>query len=248
MAVCLSLKRRSLERLPCRRHRAGDHVGDLAGDRQQAAAVVAQVENEIRDVLNGQLRERVDELLLGRREVIVELYVADVAGWRADRADVLHRVDRHVRGRQRHGSLRARLRIAQHERVILARLIRIEPGNERIDRGLRVGVDDVDAIDEQHFLAALQVGCGRRRRRVRMRIGHDDPPRRRAGNDGPHGAVTRFRARLHEREPVRRPVGEVEAIFGAAGRRRRVRLQKIEVLRRRMQSPGSRSMISLYQR
>ena len=65
------------EGLPRRGGRARDHVGDFAGDVEIAAAVVADVENEIMHPGALQLTERSHEFALGGRDVVVEEHVSD---------------------------------------------------------------------------------------------------------------------------------------------------------------------------
>ena len=78
-----------LERASGGRHRPGDHVGELAGDVEIAAAVVADVEHEIDNALPLESVDRVDQLLLRGGNMVVELKVTHDSARGCDGLDVL---------------------------------------------------------------------------------------------------------------------------------------------------------------
>ena len=123
--------------------RPADHPGEFACDVEVSAAVVAQVENEVGHVRGFQCVDAIDELTLGRRDVIGEQQIADSASAGLARG---HGLFRHGRGRQRDGT-RSASTVAQYERMRLAVRRRREARVERVDPGGGVVVDQIDAVD-----------------------------------------------------------------------------------------------------
>ena len=206
---------------------ASDHVAGLRGDGQIAAAVVAQIEHEVRHLGVVQFAHCVDQPALGRRDVRVELEVADRAAVRLQHAHALHRRGGY-RGR-RHGH-RARVggpQIAHGEPVRLARRARKQACVE----GGGMPVLDAHAVHFQNRGAALQVGL--RRRRVRLRVGDAH----KAGGSGRKNRESRpiagGDAGAHPGAASRSVFGEVEAVLVGAGGRSGQGPQAPEVVRRR---------------
>ena len=98
-------------------------------------------------------------------------------------------------------------------------------------------VGDVDAVDVDDRRAAGDAGG--RGRAARLDVGDDRHPVRRRVVDQRHlEAVAVGDARLRERDPLRRRVGEVELVLVLAGGGGRRALQLVEVLERRRRVGG----------
>ena len=210
---------------------ACDHVCELTGNREQATAVVAEVDDEIDNAFCAELLDRLEKAVLCGLYVRIKGEVAYRAGRGIDRFHGLNRDGGDLGARQRnpydvptttwhHADLMGISERDAEKRVVYD-----------IDFLLGRCVDDVNTVRLDDRVTTLEPSeCSRG-------TGLDQHnaylPRHPALQHREIHAVTGLDATLREGEELVRVSGEMELVLGRAGRRGLERLHRIEVLGRR---------------
>jgi hypothetical protein len=190
-----------------------DHVGQLSRNIEESPAVVANIQHQVVDAL--QCIDGFEQLLLGRRAMVVEGHVADVAGRRNDHVDVLHHGVGDLLRCHRHLANRA-VGVANRESMLFTQGGGKQAGVECAG----VAIGDGGAVDFENLGAAQQVDERRRGRRIGLGVGNDNLSVGRRGLEyGPFGAIAGRNSALRELAVIQRLIGEMELVLGRARRR-----------------------------
>ncbi|MNS98478.1 hypothetical protein D3C72_1328460 [compost metagenome] len=207
--------------------RTGNHVSELAGDIEVAAAVVAHVEHQVADAGRLEAAHGLGQLALGHVVVGVEGQIAHLARGRVDDALVLHGTRADIHRLQARGDGRA---IAAEPQRVRALRRRKQARVDDTHAGSVGGIDEIDAIDGLQRIAAPQA------RQCRRRAWLDDRDhglaRRRGARQRQQHAVAQFDA-IERGFPFGRRIREMELVLRLAGRRRGRCLEHIEIRLRR---------------
>jgi hypothetical protein len=152
--------------------RAAEQVADQLGRRDEAAAVVAQVDDEVLDALRAETVERRAQLAVGGRDVGTKVDVADTG--RAGQRQHAHAavggdgVDRDRALDHRHFARRVAL--AQPQAALHAILGRPEHVADRVPRRQQLGhrYESVSRVDLDDLVAARHRGLAGRARREHL--------------------------------------------------------------------------------